>query len=102
MADTVCYRFESFLYPANVSRIEIESGKADWVYIRRRHNQLAVERGEQVMLYVYNDYFRRWDYIGKVLPDGGFYDHADSGPYELSADGHAYHMPKGDARLLHH
>lgn len=95
MASTVHYRFESFLYPAHVSRIELESGQTDWVYIRRRHNQLARERNEQVMLYVYNGYFRRWDYIGKALPDGGFYDHNGSGPYELSADGHAYRRPKG-------
>ena len=44
MADTVNYRFESFLYPAHVSRIELEAGQADWVYIRRRHHQLAKER----------------------------------------------------------
>lgn len=47
------------------------------------------------MLYVYNDYFRRWDYIGKTLPDGGFYDHTGSGPYELSADGRGYYLKKG-------
>ena len=49
MADTYNYRFESFLYPAHVSRIELEAGKADMHYIRRRHHQLANERGEQVM-----------------------------------------------------
>lgn len=49
MPSTVHYRFESFLYPAHVSRIELEAGEADWVYIRRRHNQLARERNEQVM-----------------------------------------------------
>lgn len=98
MAERVHYRFESFLYPAHVSRIEIEAGEGDWVYIRRRHHQLAAERNEQVMLYVYNDYLRRWDYIGKVLPDGGFYDHNGFGPRELSADGHAYHMPKGGGK----
>lgn len=95
MASTVHYRFESFLYPAHVSRIELEHGSADWTYIRRRQHQLAVERSEQVMLYVYNDYYREWDYIGKVLPDGSFYNHVGYGPYELSADGHAYHMKKG-------
>ena len=46
MADTHNYRFESFLYPAHVSRIELEAGNADMHYIRRRHHQLANERGE--------------------------------------------------------
>lgn len=95
MAKTVHYRFESFLYPAHVSRIELETGEADWVYIRRRHHQLADERKEQVMLYVYNDYFRRWDYCGKTLPGGEWYDHNGSGPYELSADGRNYFRKKG-------
>ena len=95
MADTYNYRFESFLYPAHVSRIELEAGKADMHYIRRRHHQLANERGEQVMLYVYNRYYRSWDYLGKTLPGGERYDHNGHGPYELSADGHAYHLKKG-------
>lgn len=95
MADTVHYRFESFLYPARVSRVEIESGRGDYVYIRRRHQQLARERNEQVMLYVYNDYLRRWEYLGMTLPNGDRYDHTGFGPYELSADGHAYHLKKG-------
>lgn len=89
------YRFESFLYPAQVSRIELEAGEADMLYIRRRHHQLAAERNEQVMLYVYNDSFHRWDYLGKVLPDGDRYDHNGFGPYELFADGTAYRLKKG-------
>lgn len=95
IADSVFYRFESFLYPAKVSRIEIESGQSDWVYIRRRHHQLASQRKEQVLLYVYNDDISRWEYIGKTYPDGRFYYDNGSGPYELTADGKAYHMMKG-------
>lgn len=95
MAKSVHYRFESFLYPANVSRIELETGEADWMYIRRRHHQLADMRHEQVMLYVYNDYFRRWDYIGKALPDGSWYDWNGDGPFELSADDRRYTLKKG-------
>lgn len=88
------YRFESFLHPANVSRIELETGEADWVYIRRRHHQLAAERNEQVMLYVYNGYCHQWTYVGKALPGGEFYDFNGNGPYELSADGRN-HFKKG-------
>ena len=95
MPSTVHYRFESFLYPPHVSRIELEAGEAAWVYIRRRHNQLARERNEQVMLYVYNLFLPRWDYIGKTLPDGGFYDHTRSGAYELSADARGYYLKEG-------
>lgn len=98
MAERVHYRFESFLYPAHVSRIELETGEADWVYIRRRHHQLADERKEQVMLYVYNDYFRRWDYCGKAFPGGEWYDHNGSGPYALSADGRNYFRKKGGTK----
>lgn len=87
MADTAHYRFESFLYPAHVSRIEIETGEADWVYIRRQAHKLANERKEQVMLYVYNPYYRRWDYIGKTLPGGDWYDFRGNGPYVLTEDG---------------
>lgn len=57
----------------------------------------AKERNEQVMLYVYNDYFRRWDYIGKTLPGGEWYDFNGHGPYELSADGRN-HFRKGGAK----
>lgn len=97
MANTYNYRFESFLYPAHVSRIELETGRADMLYIRRRHHQLAVERNEQVMLYIYNDYYHNWDYCGKTLPDGDWYDHTGSGPYELSADGRNYYKKGGKA-----
>lgn len=90
MAKTAQYRFESFLYPAHVSRIELETGEADWVYIRRQSHKLADERNEQVMLYVYNDYYHRWDYVGKALPGGEWYDFNGHGPYELSADGRNY------------
>lgn len=95
MADTVDYRLEAYMYPAHVSRIELESGKADWVYIRRQAHKLAKERNEPVLLYVFNDYFRRWDYMGKAFPEGDWYDWNGNGPYELSSDGHAYHMKKG-------
>lgn len=98
MADTVHYRFESFLYPAQVSRIELEHGNADFLYIRRRHHQLADERGEQVMLYVYNDHFRRWDYLGKTLPGGEWYDFNGHGPYELSADGRNHFKKEGGTK----
>ena len=97
MATGYNYRFESFLYPAQVSRIELETGQADMLYIRRRHHQLADERGEQVMLYVYNDYFHRWEYLGKTLPNGDLYDRNGFGPYELFADGQAYRLKKGGA-----
>ena len=95
MAKKVPYRFESFLYPAHVTRIELEHGEADFQYIRRRHHQLADERNEQVMLYVYNDSYRRWDYCGKTLPGGDRYDHTGAGPYVLSEDGRNYHLKKG-------
>lgn len=98
MADTVHYRFESFLYPSQVSRIELEHGEADWVSIRRRHHQLADERNEQVMLYVYNDYYRRWEYCGKTLPGGDRYDFSGSGPYVLSDDGRNYNLKKGGSK----
>lgn len=95
MAASYYYRFESFLYPAQVSHIELESGQADMHTIRCRHHQLADQRGEQVMLYVYNEHSRRWDYLGKTLPGGDRYDHNGFGPYELIADGHAYRLKKG-------
>lgn len=95
MAATVHYRFESFLYPAQVSRIELEHGTADWVYIRRRHRKLAMERKEQVMLYVYNSGIRSWEYLGKVLPDGDFYNWVGHGPYKLTPDGLGYQLKKG-------
>ena len=95
MADRFRYRFESFLYPAHVTRIELEVGHADMRYIRRRHHQLADERQDLVMLYVYNDSLRRWDYLGKTLPGGDRYDHTGSGPYELSEDGRSYRLKKG-------
>lgn len=95
MAAKVNYRFESFLYPAQVSRIELEKGEADFQYIRRRQRQLADERNEQVMLYVYNEYLRRWDYCGKVLPGGDMYDFKGSGPYRLSEDGRNYFLKEG-------
>lgn len=50
------------------------------------------------MLYVYNDYYRQWDYCGKTLPGGEWYDHTGSGPYELSADGRSYFLKKGGAK----
>ncbi len=96
MANTIQYRFESFLHPAHVSRIELETGEADWVYIRRRHHQLATERNEQVMLYVYNACLHRWDYMGKVLSDGCYYHWNGSGPFELSADGRNYFRKGGE------
>lgn len=97
MTKTVQYRFESFLYPAHVTRVELERGEADWVYIRRQAHKLADERKEQVMLYVYNDYYHRWDYMGKALPSGEWYDFNGHGPYELSADGRNY-FKKGGAK----
>ena len=97
MASSVHYRFESFLYPAQVSRIEVEKGSADWRYIRRRHLQLADERHEQVMLYVYNDDLRRWDYCGKALPGGEWYDFKGDGPYYLDEKGDNFHK-KGGSR----
>lgn len=89
------YRLESFLYPANVTRIELESGDADWVYIRLRAHELADSRNEQVMLYVYNDYYHRWDYVGKALPGGDWYYWNGHGPYRLTADGTCYSLRKG-------
>lgn len=96
MAKTAQYRFESFLYPAHVSRIELEKGEAEWVYIRRQAHKLADERKEQVMLYVYNDHYHRWDYTGKALPGGEWYDFNGHGPYELSADGRNYFRKGGE------
>ena len=95
MKKHVIYRFESFLYPANVTRIEVEKGSADWRYIRRRHIQLADERKEQVMLYVYNDALHRWDYCGKALPGGDWYDFQGDGPYQLNETADRY-ITKGD------
>ena len=97
MAKTAQYRFESFLYPAHASRIELEAGEADWRYIRRRSLQLADERGDQVMLYVYNTYYHRWDYIGKALPGGDWYDFNDHGPYVLDAQGDGFNKKGGEA-----
>lgn len=94
MADTVDYRLEAYMYPAHVSRIELESGKADWVYIRRQAHKLAEERNEPVLLYVFNDYLRRWNYMGKAIPGGDWYNWNDNRPYVLSSDGHSYHMKK--------
>ena len=98
MNATYHYRFESFLYPAHVTRIEIEAGEAEMNFIRHRHHQLAKDRREQVMLYVYNDSSHRWDYLGKVLPNGDRYDHNGFGPYELFANGTAYKLKKGGER----
>ena len=95
MAKNVRYRFEAFLYPAHVSRIEIETGEADWVYIRRQSHKLAAERNDQVMLYVYNEDLRRWDYIGRALPGGDWYDFRDGGPFILSDDGRNYKRKEG-------
>lgn len=95
MTKTVDYRFEAYMYPAHVSRIELESGKADWVYIRRQVHKLAEERNEPVLLYVYNDYYNRWEYMGKALPEGDWYDFNGNGPFELSDDGRGYFSKKG-------
>lgn len=97
MSKPVRYRFESYFSSAKVSRIELEKGDANWVYIRRRAHQLATERNEQVMLTVYNDYYHSWDYIGKALPGGDWYDFNGGGPYELSADGRNYFKKGGKA-----
>ena len=97
MATTVNYRFESYLYPAHVTRIEIESGEAGWCYIRRRAIQLADERNEQVMLYVYNNHYHRWDFCGKALPGGDWYNFNGHGPYSLDEDGNGFHKKGGEA-----
>lgn len=95
MAATVIYRFEAFLYPAHVSRIEVEKGEAEWRYIRRRSLQLADERNELIMLYVYNDSLHRWDYCGKALPGGEWYSFTGSGPYFLDESGDNFHKKEG-------
>lgn len=96
MRDTaVTYRFEAYLYPAHVSRIDVEHGVANWRYIRRRSLQLADERNEQIMLYVYNDFYHRWDYIGKALPGGEWYTASGSGPYVLDESGDNFLKKKG-------
>lgn len=96
MAKTAQYRLEAYLYPAHVSRIALEAGEAEWPYIRRRPLELADERNEQVMLYIYNDHFHRWDYCGKALPGGEWYDFKDGGPYVLDADGDGFHKKGGE------
>lgn len=96
-AEVLKYRLESFLYPAQVSRIELESGTAPWPEIRRRLHSLADERKEQVMVYVYNNHFRRWEYIGKALPGGVWYTCNGYGPYVLAADGISYQLKEGGA-----
>lgn len=95
MVKLVRYRFESFLYLAHVTCIELEAGEADWLYIRRQSHKLADERKEQVMLYVYNDYYRSWDYIGKALPGGDWYTASGNGPFVLSDDGRSYRLKEG-------
>lgn len=94
MALTVQYRFESFRPGGLNIRVELEEGTADWHYIHRRHNELAAKHGQPVLLYAYNDWWRQWDYIGKVVPGGGYYNHLGDGPFELSPDGFAYHPKK--------
>lgn len=97
MAKTAQYRLEAYLYPARVSRIALEAGEAEWPYIRRRPLELADERNEQVMLYIYNDHFHRWDYCGKALPGGDWYDFTGCGPYVLDKDANGF-SKKGGAK----
>lgn len=92
----VRYRLESFLYPAQVSRIELETGTEDWPTIRRRQHELAESRNETVMLYVYNDYRNRWDYISKVLPSGEMYNWNGNGPFLLAPDASSYSKKGGE------
>lgn len=53
--------------------------------------ELAAERKVIIYLYTYNEYFCRWDYIGKTLPNGDHYDFNDRGPYALDDDANGYH-----------
>lgn len=91
----VDYRIEVSIDPSHVSRKIIVRGIADWTFIHRQVHKLAKENNETVLLYTYNSYFYRWDYIGKALPNGEWYDWHDKGPYELSSDGLVYHKKKG-------
>lgn len=76
-------------------RSEVEKGETDdWRIIRRRMQELAAERKVIIYLYTYNEYFCRWDYIGKTLPNGDHYDFNDSGPYALDDDANGYHKKK--------
>lgn len=92
----VKYLLESFLYPAHVSRIELERGTEDWPTIRRHQHELATSRNETVMLSVYNHYRKRWDYIGKVLPSGEMYDWRGHGPFLAAPDYTSYQLKGGD------
>lgn len=98
MAKYVHYRFETFISPNSCSRVEIEHGETDdWVYIRRQSHILAAEHNEPVLLYIYNDYLRKWEYIGKAYPGGDWYDFNGGGPYVLSSDGSSYIRKGGEA-----
>lgn len=97
MATCVHYRFEAFISPDRFSRVELEHGETDdWVYIRRQSHKLAAEHNEPVRLYIYNDYLHQWDYIGKAIPGGDWYDFIGGGPYVLSADGRNYIKKGGE------
>ncbi len=95
MNKQVRYRFERFIYPVRVSRTEVEKGSANWGFIRRRSLQLADERNEEILLYVYNDALRRWEYSGKALPGGYLYDSNGGGPYFRDERGVRFHKKGG-------
>ena len=98
MATYVHYRFEKLIPPYSCSRVEIEKGETDdWVYIRRQSHILAAEHNEPVLLYIYNEYLRKWEYIGKAYPGGDWYDFNGGGPYVLSSDGSSYIRKGGEA-----
>lgn len=75
------YRISASMYPVKRTIEVLEQGEADWRKIRVRVHELAAERCDQVLLYTYDETMRRWEYRGKAIPGGFFYDFAGCGPY---------------------
>ena len=74
---------------------EIEKGRREVKYIRRRSMEIAAERNKPARLQIYNFYLRQWDFIGEAYPNGDFYADCGDGPFVLDEKGDKFHK-KGE------
>lgn len=89
---TAKYRISASMYPVKNTIEQLEQGLADWRQIRIRIHELAAERHDQVLLYTYDETMRRWEYRGKAVPGGFFYDFAGCGPYVFDPVTTSHHL----------